>query len=100
MSKSAKRLRFEEALQRLEQIVTAMESGEVGIEESIAQYEEATRLAQHCRQVLDQAEQRIKLIRLNAEGAPTLVDFDAAADGGTPAPARDDMTRNRESAGA
>ena len=72
-------MRFEEALQRLEEIVTAMERGEVGIEESIAQYEEATRLAQLCRQVLDRAEQQIKLIRENAQGGVTLVDFEPGA---------------------
>ena len=36
MSKPAKRLKFEDAMQRLDAIVEALESGEVGIEESIA----------------------------------------------------------------
>ena len=52
-----KTLKFEAAMQRLDAIVAAMESGEIGIEESIARYEEAMALAAHCRQILDSAEQ-------------------------------------------
>lgn len=62
-------LKFEEALARLDAIVEAMESGEIGIEESIARYEEAMALKAHCQRILDQAEQRIKKIQLDAAGA-------------------------------
>jgi exodeoxyribonuclease VII small subunit len=76
MSKPAKRLKFEEAMQRLDAIVEAMESGEIGVEESIAKYEEAMGLAAHCRQILDQAEQRIKKIQLDAAGQPQTAPFE------------------------
>ena len=62
MAKLPRNLKFEDALARLESIVTAMESGEIGIEESIARYEEAMALAAHCRQILDAAELRIQQI--------------------------------------
>lgn len=75
MSKPAKRLKFEEAMQRLDAIVQAMESGEIGVEESIAKYEEAMSLAAHCRQILDQAELRIQKIQLDAAGKPELTPF-------------------------
>ena len=78
MSKSAKRLKFEEAMQRLDAIVEAMESGEIGVEESIAKYEEAMGLAAHCRQILDQAEQRIQKIQLDAAGKPQVTPFEPA----------------------
>ena len=68
MGKMPKNLKFEQAMQRLDAIVEAMESGEIGIEESISKYEEAMKLAAHCRQILDQAEQRIKKIQLDAAG--------------------------------
>jgi exodeoxyribonuclease VII small subunit len=76
MNKPGKRLKFEEAMQRLDAIVAAMESGEIGIEESIARYEEAMALAAHCRQILDQAEQRIQKIQLDAAGKPQAVPFE------------------------
>jgi len=76
MSKPAKRLKFEEAMQRLDTIVAAMESGEIGVEESIEKYEEAMALAAHCRQILDQAEQRIQKIQTDAAGQPQLSPFE------------------------
>ena len=76
MSKPAKRVKFEEAMQRLDAIVEAMESGQIGVEESIAKYEEAMGLAAHCRQILDQAEQRIQKIQLDAAGQPQVTPFE------------------------
>lgn len=75
MSKPTKPLKFEEAMKRLDAIVEAMESGEIGVEESIAKYEEAMSLAAHCRQILEQAEQRIQKIQLDAAGRPQLTPF-------------------------
>jgi exodeoxyribonuclease VII small subunit len=68
MAKSPKRLTFEQAMQRLDEIVAAMESGEIGIEDSITRYEEAMKLADHCRRVLDTVEQRIQKIQLESSG--------------------------------
>jgi exodeoxyribonuclease VII small subunit len=75
MGKANKVLKFEEAMRRLDEIVRAMESGEIGVEDSIAQYEEAMRLASHCRQILDTAEQRIQKIQLDAAGRPQTTPF-------------------------
>ena len=68
MSKMPKNLKFEQAMHRLDAIVEAMEAGEIGIEESISKYEEAMELAAHCRRILDESEQRIKKIQLDAAG--------------------------------
>ncbi len=87
MSKSMKKLSLEAAMERLDAIVEAMESGQIGIEESIARYEEAMSLAAQCRQILDQAEQRVRAIQENANGQVQAVRFDAAAtDGPAEAP--------------
>lgn len=75
MAKSLKKMKFETAMQRLDEIVAAMESGEVGIEESIAQYEEAMQLAGHCRQILATVEQRIKKIQFDHAGQPQAEPF-------------------------
>jgi exodeoxyribonuclease VII small subunit len=87
MTRPVKQLKFEEAMKRLDEIVEAMESGEIGIEESIARYEEAMTLAAHCRQILDQAELRIKKIQFNAAGQPTAEPFEAGSGAAAEPPA-------------
>lgn len=52
-------LRFEDAMDRLETLIEQIESGEVGLEDAIAKYEQGTALVKRCRTVLDRAEQRI-----------------------------------------
>jgi len=89
MAKLPKNLKFEEALARLESIVSAMESGEIGIEESIARYEEAMALATHCRQILDAAELRIQQIQADAAGRLTATPFEAPAAADDPPEADD-----------
>jgi exodeoxyribonuclease VII small subunit len=76
MAKLPKSLKFEDAMKRLDAIVEAMESGEIGIEESIERYAEAMQLAAHCREVLERAEQRVRTIQLNARGEATAVPFE------------------------
>ncbi len=78
MAKPGKNLKFEDAMQRLDAIVAAMESGEIGLEESLTRYEEATQLAAHCRQILDEAEQRIQKIQLDASGKLQVTPFEPA----------------------
>jgi exodeoxyribonuclease VII small subunit len=79
MSKVPKSLKFEQAMQRLDAIVEAMEAGEIGIEESISKYEEAMELAAHCRKILDESEQRIKKIQLDAAGKVKTEPFEPPA---------------------
>lgn len=51
---------FEEALAELEEILTQIESGAVGLEETLAKYERGNFLIQHCRRVLNSAERQIE----------------------------------------
>jgi exodeoxyribonuclease VII small subunit len=65
----AKKLpKFEEALARLEDIVGAIEQGEIGLEESIVRYEEGMGLIAHCRKILGEAELKIQKLQADAEG--------------------------------
>jgi exodeoxyribonuclease VII small subunit len=57
---------FEEALAELEQILARIESGEVGLEESLLKYERGNFLIKHCRDVLNQAEKRIESMSKDA----------------------------------
>ncbi|MEM1027197.1 MAG: exodeoxyribonuclease VII small subunit [Planctomycetota bacterium] len=52
-------LSFEQALASLESLIEQVESGEIGLEEAIAQYERGAALVKRCRSVLDVAEKRI-----------------------------------------
>jgi exodeoxyribonuclease VII small subunit len=62
---------FEDALQELEQILTEIEGGELGLEESVARYERGTFLIQHCRGVLNTAEKQIELLGKGPDGGLT-----------------------------
>jgi exodeoxyribonuclease VII small subunit len=59
---------FESALERLETIVRAMESGELPLEQAIAEFQTGMELARICREKLDQAEQKIEMLVSEAGG--------------------------------
>lgn len=63
---SRERVKFEQALERLEKIVTAIEQGKIGMEDAMRQYEEGMSLIKFCRGILTEAELRIQ--QLHAEG--------------------------------
>ena len=67
---------FEENMQRLEQIVRAMERGEVALEESLKLFQEGTQLVQSCGKLLDEAELQVKKIATAADGSPVEEAFD------------------------
>ena len=53
-------LTFEQALEALEEISRKIEAGEVGLEDSIAEYEHGMALIKRCRDVLSKAQQRVE----------------------------------------
>jgi exodeoxyribonuclease VII small subunit len=59
---------FEESVAQLEQIVAAIESGQIGLEESLAKYEQGMALVKRCRAILDSAEKRIEQLSETKEG--------------------------------
>ena len=59
---------FEDALRELEQILTEIEGGELGLEESLQKYERGNFLIQHCRGVLNTAEKQIELLSKSPDG--------------------------------
>ena len=66
---------FEENMQRLEQIVRAMERGDVALEESLKLFQEGTELVRNCGKLLDEAELQVKKIMADSEGKPVEEDF-------------------------
>ena len=68
---------FEENMQRLEQIVRAMERGEVALEESLKLFQEGTELVRTCGKLLDEAQLQVKKITTAPDGTPVEENFDA-----------------------
>ncbi len=66
---------FEQNMQRLEQIVRAMERGDVPLEESLKLFQEGTALVEKCGKLLDEAELQVKKIVTAADGSPMEEDF-------------------------
>ncbi len=73
-------LKFEECLARLEQIVGALESGNLPLEESLKVFEEGVALARHCGRYLEDAERRIEMLAKDDSGALTTRPFAGPAD--------------------
>ncbi len=72
-------LSLETALERLDAIVREMEAGELPLETLITRYEEGIALSKLCREKLETAEERIRIITRDAQGNPVLEDFDASS---------------------
>lgn len=66
---------FEENMQKLEQIVRAMERGDVPLEESLKLFQEGTSLVEKCGKLLDEAELQVKKIVAGPDGKPIEEDF-------------------------
>jgi len=62
---------FEEAIRELERVVTALEGGEVPLEDSITLYERGAALRARCDKLLKDAEEKVAKITTDAEGTPT-----------------------------
>ncbi len=75
MSKSPKAkddpstLSFESALAQIETIIERIESGEVGLEQSLTEYEKGGSLINHCRGKLDRARQQVEDLTKALESA-------------------------------
>ena len=69
---------FEQNMQRLEQIVRALERGDVPLEESLKLFQEGTELVRACGKLLDNAEQQVKMIVPKADGTPSEENFNDA----------------------
>lgn len=63
-----KKIDFEASMLRLEQIVLTLEKGKVGLDESMKLYEEAISLARDCNVALENAEQKVKIVKMTGDG--------------------------------
>ena len=56
---------YNDAMKRIEKIVTALEAGGTSLDETLKMFEEGAKLLKECQQELEQAEKRIDGIRLD-----------------------------------
>ncbi len=67
---AAKKMTFEQQITRLEELVSALEQGDVQLADSLALFEEGTKLIAACTKQLDQAEQQVVKLMKGPDGAP------------------------------
>ena len=70
-----KNVTFEASMQRLEQIVRAMERGDVALEESLKLCQEGTELVRTCGKLLDDAQLQVQKVMTAPDGTPVMEDF-------------------------
>ena len=72
---SAKKQTFEQQIARLEEIVAALEKGDAQLADSLALFEEGTKLVGTCSAMLDEAELKVVKLQKGSDGAPVESDF-------------------------
>ena len=83
--KTAKDERFEDQLERLEEIVASLEDETVGLEEALGLFEDGMKLAKSCRARLEEVENRVRQLLETEEGgepATAPLECDGKADPG------------------
>ena len=78
---AAKKMTFEQQIARLEEIVSALEQGDVQLADSLALFEEGTKLIAACTKQLDQAEQQVVKLMKGPGGALVEQPFETTEEG-------------------
>jgi exodeoxyribonuclease VII small subunit len=63
-------LSFEDAYAQLEDAVNALRDGQMPLERALHYYEEGMKLAQHCNELLQKAELRVRQLGVDEQGMP------------------------------
>jgi len=74
--------KFEDALNKLEKIVSKLEEGDIPLEESLKLFEEGIRLSQFCNQKLDEAEKKVEILLKDKNGMIKAHPFDPSLNSG------------------
>lgn len=70
------KLSFEQAMEKLDAIVKQLEKGEAPLNEALALFEEGTALISACGKLLDEAEQKVVMLKKGEDGAPLELPFE------------------------
>ncbi len=73
-----KEFSFEPAMERLEELVGSLESGELSLEEGLAAFEEGIGLVRQCRDYLEGAKQRVEVLldKEGSDGSPEIESYE------------------------
>ncbi len=82
MSEENKEIKFEKAIEKLEQIVEDLEAGNIPLEEALKKYEEGVKLSRLCQQRLTQAEKKIEVLTRALDGNLKKEPFEFEEEGG------------------
>ena len=74
--------KFEDALNKLEKIVSKLEEGDIPLEESLKLFEEGIRLSRFCNQKLDEAEKKVEILLKDKNGTLRPCPFDSSTNAG------------------
>lgn len=80
--KTAAKPAFEDALSELENIAMKLESGELGLDDSIKEFEKGIQLAAFCHKKLEEAERRIEILQKGGTGDVTAREVAVKSDTG------------------
>jgi len=70
-----KEISFEKAMERLEEIVNSLESGESPLDKSLSLFEEGVKLVKFCNEKLEKVEESVKQL-INVDGELVEKDFE------------------------
>ena len=57
-----KEIKFEEAMQELENIANELENGNLSLEESVSKFEEGMNISKKCNEIIENAEKKITIL--------------------------------------
>jgi exodeoxyribonuclease VII small subunit len=69
-------LSFEEAYERLESAIAALQDGKLPLEQALQRYQEGMKFAQHCTELLQQAELTVQQLSVDAAGTISALPLD------------------------
>jgi len=72
-----KTMKFEESMERLDEILQKLESGDAPLDELLKLYAEGVALIRACNERLENAEQSVKMLQMQPDGSVAKVDFKA-----------------------
>ncbi len=75
-------LKFEDALARLETIVTELERGDLPLNDSLKMFEEGIKLSKTCLKMLDDAERKVEIMVQDKDGKKRVEAYSVEEEGG------------------
>ena len=71
-------IKFEDALKKLEKIVTDLEDGSLSLDGALEKYEEGIKLSKLCAKKLEAAKKKVEILLKSEDGTVDLKPFDEA----------------------